>query len=185
MPTFPLPFKPKQDYHRGGVSFGWKRDGGARKHAACDLIAPKGTEIYAVEDGEVVSKPYPFYHGTFALEFKLTASGRIVRYGEISKAAKGVAVGSKLKEGDVIAYVGKMYKSSMLHFEMYEGTAAGGLTDRSNPPFQRRKDLMNPTDYLDSCTPYNVLAANLAIQAVADAVASFMGGMRMPVRWIR
>jgi hypothetical protein len=32
---------------------------------------------------------------------------------------------------------------------------------------------------------FNVLSANLAIQAVADAVASLVGGMRMPVRWIR
>ena len=54
MPTFPLPFRPKQNYRKGGLKFGADRDGGARKHAGCDLLAPKGTEIYAVETGEVV-----------------------------------------------------------------------------------------------------------------------------------
>jgi murein DD-endopeptidase MepM/ murein hydrolase activator NlpD len=181
MPTFPLPFRPKHDYHTGGRKFGAARDGGNRKHAGCDLIAPKGTEIYAVEDGEVVRGPYPFYHGTDAIEFKLSASGRIVRYCEISGVAKGVHVGSKVKEGDLIAYVGKMYKSSMLHLEMYEGTATGNLTDRSNKGFQRRKDLMNPTEYLDNAMLWNEVAAHLAIEAVRAAVQ----GLTVPLRWIR
>jgi murein DD-endopeptidase MepM/ murein hydrolase activator NlpD len=183
MPTFPLPFRPKQDYHKGGLKFGAVRDGGGRKHAACDLIAPKGTEIYAVEDGEVVRGPYPFYHGTDAIEFKLTSSGRVVRYGEIKSAAPGVHVGTKLKEGDLIAFVGKMHSSSMLHFEMYDGSATGNLTDRSNKGFQRRKDLIDPTEYLDGCTLWNVLAARLAIEAVTAAVQGMMSAM--PIRWIR
>jgi len=60
----------------------------------------------STEDGEVVRGPYAFYHGTDAIEFKLTSSGRIVRYGEIKSAAPGVHVGTKLKEGDLIAFVG-------------------------------------------------------------------------------
>ena len=183
MATFPLPFRPKQDYHKGGLKFGAQREGGGRKHAACDLIAPKGTEIYAVEDGEVVRGPYPFYHGTDAIEFKLTSSGRVVRYGEILKAAPGVHVGVKLKEGDLIAFVGKMHRDSMLHFELYDGSASGNLTDRSNKPFQRRKDLIDPTDYLDGCTMRNVLAAKLAIEAVHDVVQQLMN--TMPIRWIQ
>jgi murein DD-endopeptidase MepM/ murein hydrolase activator NlpD len=41
-----------------------------------------------------------------------------VRYGVIKKVPPGVRVGTKLKEGDLIAYVGKM--PADLHFEMYE-----------------------------------------------------------------
>ena len=51
----------------------------------------------------------------------------------------------------LIAYVGKMYVDSMLHFELYEGTGSGPLTVRSNPPYQRRSDLVDPTSYLDGC----------------------------------
>ncbi|HSA47984.1 MAG TPA: M23 family metallopeptidase [Candidatus Competibacteraceae bacterium] len=151
MATFPLPFKPKLSYHEGGRRFGANRDGSKRKHAACDLIAAKGTEIYAVENGQVAYGPYLFYRGTYAIEFRLD-SGKVVRYCEIEKVATGVAVGSKLTEGTLIAYVGKMYVDSMLHFELYDGTGSGPLTVRSNPPYQRRSDLINPTDYLDGCT---------------------------------
>ena len=74
-----------------------------------------------------------------------------MRYCEIEKVATGVTVGTILSEGSLVAYVGKMYKDSMLHFELYEGTGSGPLTVRSNPPYQRRSDLIDPTDYLDSC----------------------------------
>ena len=58
----------------------------------------------------VVRGPYGLLHnGTEALEFKLKSSGRIVRYCEIKDAAPGVHVGSTLKEGDLIAFVGKMH----------------------------------------------------------------------------
>jgi murein DD-endopeptidase MepM/ murein hydrolase activator NlpD len=57
MPTFPLPFKPKLDYKTAGRKFGARHGSSGRKHAACDLVAKKGTEIYAVEDGEVVRGP--------------------------------------------------------------------------------------------------------------------------------
>jgi murein DD-endopeptidase MepM/ murein hydrolase activator NlpD len=182
MATFPLPFRPKEDYHKGGLKFGAQRDSGGRKHAACDLIAPKGTEIYAVEDGEVVRGPYDFYHGTNALEFKITASGRIVRYCEIKSAASGVKVGSKLKEGDLIAYVGKMYVDSMLHFELYDGSETGDLTNRANKPFQRRKDLIDPTEYLDGCTLRNVLAAQHTVAGMLAAAQNALS--KMPIRWI-
>ena len=36
----------------------------------------------------------------------------------------------------------------MLHFELYDGTAKGPLTVRV-PPFQRRKDLINPTKLME------------------------------------
>ena len=49
-------------------------------------------------------------------------------------------------------YKRQMYVSSMLHFELYEGSGSGPLTVRSNPPYQRRSDLIEPADYLDGCT---------------------------------
>jgi murein DD-endopeptidase MepM/ murein hydrolase activator NlpD len=150
MATFPLSFIPTLSYKTSGRRFGANRDSGHRKHAACDLIAPKGTEIYAVENGRVTYGPYLFYRGTYAIEFKLD-SGKVVRYCEIERVAAGVAVGSTLAEGSLIAYVGKMYVDSMLHFELYEGTGSGPLTVRSNPPYQRRADLIDPTSYLDGC----------------------------------
>jgi murein DD-endopeptidase MepM/ murein hydrolase activator NlpD len=68
---FPLRTRPSADYHSGGLRFGAVREG--RKHAACDLIAPVGSDILAVNDGIVITGPYAFYHGTFAIEVRHTS----------------------------------------------------------------------------------------------------------------
>ena len=149
MATFPLPSRPALSYRTGGRRFGAPRDGG-RQHAGCDLIAPAGTEIRAVEAGTVVRGPYPFYHGTHAIEVQ--HPGSVVRYCEIRGVAEGIAVGSAVTEGQTIAYVGRMYTDSMLHLEMYDGSRTGQLTQPNNPPYQRRADLMDPSSYLDGCT---------------------------------
>ena len=64
-----------------------------------------------------------------------------------------LAAGVTVKAGQVIGYVGKMktVAQSMLHREMYAGTAQEPLTDRQNPPFMRRADLQAPTAFLDPC----------------------------------
>lgn len=63
---------------------------------------------------------------------------------------------------DVPEFVGQLRKlesgvyvnhhETMLHFEMYskQGDSSGQkLTVRSNPPFQRRSDLIDPTPFLE------------------------------------
>ena len=146
MATFPLPFVPQLSYHSGGRRYGAPRDGG-RLHAACDLIAPEGTEIFAVDNGVIAAGPYMFYHGTYALEVR--HGNFTIRYCEIRGAAPGIRPGVNVIQGQVIAYVGRMLRDSMLHFEMYDGSASGALTQRGNPPYQRRRDLIDPTSYLD------------------------------------
>lgn len=144
---FPLGFVPRLSYHTGGRRFGANRSHGTRKHAACDLIASEGTKIYAIHDGTVIRGPYHFYRGTYAIE--VDHGDLIARYCEIKSTAPGVRVGTEVNAGQLIAFVGKMYHDSMLHFELYSGTASGALTQRSNPPYQRRSDLLNPTPYLE------------------------------------
>lgn len=75
----------------------------------------------------------------------------MVRYGEISivKAVK-LKAGEQVEAGQLIAYVGRLNSgSSMLHLELYSGASKGSLTVRGNPPYQRRKDLMNPTSLIE------------------------------------
>lgn len=152
MATFPLHKRPTQSYHENPRKFGSGRDAGKRKHAGCDLYAPVGTPIVAMEDGVVV-QTYLFYCGTYALEVK-HASGFIARYGEIQKCS--LKAGDVVKEGQVIATVGKLegMTISMLHLELFSGVATGPLTVRGVPggPFSRRSDLIDPTGYLDALT---------------------------------
>jgi murein DD-endopeptidase MepM/ murein hydrolase activator NlpD len=151
--TFPLRERPAASYHERPRAFGSPRDGGARSHAGCDLYAPPGTEILAIEAGTVTRGCYLFYDAVYALEIT-SASGRVIRYGEISSAAPGIRLGSQVAEGQVIAHVGKMrpITQAMLHLETYDGTGQGPLTDKAGPPFMRRADLTDPTALLDSCT---------------------------------
>lgn len=145
---FPLPFVPIQSYKLGGRRFGADRQKG-RKHAGCDLIAPLGTPIFAMEDGYVAEwTGREFYHGTYSIV--LQHNGFVARYCEIKGVAPGIGTGTRVKAGDVIAFVGKMHVDSMLHLEIYKNPyGSGGLTNRKNPPYQRRADLQNPTRLLD------------------------------------
>ena len=146
--NFPLDVFPSYPFNDGSLrSFGSSRDGGTRKHAAADLYHIVGRPIYAIDDGEVLDS-YFFYSNTYAVEVKHPKF--IVRYGEIRKAlASGVKIGSKVKAGQVIGYVGQMdCCRPMLHFEQFSGKASGPLTNQSKPPYFRRSDLINPTDQL-------------------------------------
>jgi peptidoglycan hydrolase-like protein with peptidoglycan-binding domain len=150
---FPLKNRPDLSYHDGAREFGAARKHG-RKHAGCDLNAPIGTEIFAVKDGKITHNPYEFAGETFALE--IDHGDCIVRYGEIQKELPpGLGVGKMVKQGQLIAYVGKFVTENneikhMLHFEMYSGEESGPLSDKLNPPYQRRGDLMDPTSFLDN-----------------------------------
>ena len=145
---FPLSSRPTQSYKEGMRAFGGSRSKG-RKHAGCDLYAPIGTAIYAMADGVILKPRYAFYLGTFALEVK--HDDFVARYGELGGAGPKFEVGSTVKRGDLIGYVGKLrgLNMSMLHLELYSGKSEGGLTNRSNPPFMRRNDLIDPTPILD------------------------------------
>ena len=146
---FPFKNDPEISYKTGALGFRANRGGGSRKHAACDMVFPPGTEIRSVADGKVVQSSYPFYSNTYALE--VDHAGFLVRYGEIMKdsvPANLDKAGAKIKAGQIIATVGELESgSSMLHFEMYSGTQTGSLTGKG--PFKRRSDLLNCTDFLD------------------------------------
>jgi hypothetical protein len=90
MPRFPFKIPAREPYAGpgGGIRvFGYRRDGGARLHAGCDLYAPVGTPIFAIADGEVILAPYPFYLGTHAIEVYHKGVG-VVRYGEVLSPSK-------------------------------------------------------------------------------------------------
>lgn len=147
---FPLSSVPAESYKTGARAFASYRTS-TRKHGGIDLYHPFLSPIRAIADGTVIQPAYSFYDGTNALEVNHPGIG-VVRYGEISsgKVIK-FAAGERVTAGQLIAYVGFLdsLRKSMLHFELYEGTAQGPLTVRSNLPYQRRRDLKNPTDLMD------------------------------------
>ena len=127
--------------------FGDSRDGGSRKHGGADLYAPVGTNVYAVKGGTVIQNPYKFYRGSYAIE--VNHGNFVARYSEIN-VASGLRAGSIITQGQLIGTVADLsLNKSMLHFEMYSGSATGPLTNRANLPYMRRSDLIDPTHFLN------------------------------------
>ncbi len=156
---FPLPFMPERNYV-GGLGFDADRSAVARKlgtipgnvlrHGACDLVAPPGTPVLAIDDGRVLRGPYPFFLGTYAIEVQHT--NFIARYCEVACRTE-VRKHDPVFAGQVIGYVGNQPGGDMLHLELFSGALTGELTTAktvANRPYDRRKDLMDPTALLDS-----------------------------------
>ena len=65
-----------------------------------------------------------------------------------------VEAGDKVNWGDKIGVIGRLVgitvPSNMLHLEMYSSTEHTDLTLKGNPPYQRRKDLFDPTPSIDA-----------------------------------
>jgi len=155
---FPFARPAVADWTHPPRAFGANRSGGRRAHGGCDLYAPVGRQIHAVQDGVIIRDPYPFYARTDALE--IDHGDFIIRYGEIQQDCE-LRQGDRVIGGQVIARVGLLVgisvPSAMLHLEMYDGSGQGSLTvpeavsaRRSDGvPYLRRADLMDPTPFLN------------------------------------
>lgn len=75
-----------------------------RPHLAVDYAAPTGTPVKAIADGAVVRKSYDQNNGNM-IRLRHPNSYEST-YIHLSKFGKGIKKGSKVKQGDVIGYVG-------------------------------------------------------------------------------
>jgi murein DD-endopeptidase MepM/ murein hydrolase activator NlpD len=144
--AFPLPFVPARSYKDHGTGFGTPRPaiGPGIVHPACDLVAPVGTPVLAVDDGIILRGPYYFYLGSYAIEVQHRYF--VARYGEIKNESPKSRI---VKRGEVIGHVGNVGQGFMLHFELFAGTRSGDLTQYRDLPWNRRRDLLDPTPFLD------------------------------------
>ena len=159
--NFPLPIPPLMNW-RGGRGFGADRSGvalklgipgGVLRHGAVDLIAAHGTPVLAIDDGDVLCDPYPFFFGTYAIEIEHPQF--VARYCEIAPQTL-VKKKSRVKAGQMIGRVGNQPGGDMLHLELFDGSATGPLTTartKANQPYYRRKDLIDPTPLMDELAP--------------------------------
>ncbi|MCE9649254.1 MAG: M23 family metallopeptidase [Parvibaculum sp.] len=87
-------------------------------HKGIDFAAPKGTPIYAAEDGVIETIGWRGNYGRF---LKIVHNERVATtYGHMSGFAKGLHEGSKVKKGQVVAYVGRsgMSTGNHLYYEV-------------------------------------------------------------------
>lgn len=93
--------------------------GYTRLHKGTDFAAPTGTPIYAAGNGTVQRASRNGGYGNY---IKIKHSrGYETAYAHLSKYAKGIKPGKKVKQGDVIGYVGSTGASTgpHLHYEVY------------------------------------------------------------------
>ncbi len=106
-----------------------------RAHHGVDYAAPKGTPVYAIGKGKVIAKAYQA--GGAGNYLKIRHNSRYTTtYMHLSGFAKGIKVGSEVKQKEVIGYVGSTGLSTGPHldFRVYDnGTPVNPLTIKSQP----------------------------------------------------
>ena len=109
-----------------------------RQHDAIDIMAPRGTPVLAATDGKVI-KLFQSDRGGVTL-YELDPSGRYVYYyAHLMGYAEGVAEGTQLRRGDVIAYVGDTGNAGAEKFHLHFA-----ISKRTSPRQWSGGDPINP-----------------------------------------
>jgi len=98
--------------------------GGGRLHEGVDIIANEGNLLYAVADGEITKRYWDLPGALAGNGLRLThANGTYFIYLHLAGFAPGIEIGTKVKAGDVIGFVGNTGSSATphLHFEVHPG----------------------------------------------------------------
>ncbi|HAF95492.1 MAG TPA: hypothetical protein DER10_09940 [Elusimicrobia bacterium] len=86
-----------------------------RPHLGIDYAAPGGTPVSSVADGTVLFAGWKNDYGRY-IEVR-HAKGYITTYGHLSRYAGGIRAGKRVKQGDLIAYVGSTGLSTGPHLD--------------------------------------------------------------------
>jgi len=122
-----------------------------RPHQGIDYAAPAGTPIWAVADGRVI---YRGNAGGFGNLVKIRhARGYVTYYGHLSRFGSGLAVGQRVRQKQVIGYVGSTGLSTGPHvcFRIAQDgryfnpanlhpPAGGGVSAQHRPDFFASRD---------------------------------------------
>ena len=87
--------------------------GYTRAHRGIDYAAPTGTEIFAVGDGVITKRGWNGGYGNYVRVRH--ANGYETEYGHLSGYASGQSVGTYVRQGEVIGYVGSTGLSTGPH----------------------------------------------------------------------
>jgi murein DD-endopeptidase MepM/ murein hydrolase activator NlpD len=112
--------------------------GYTKLHKGTDFAAPTGTPIYAAGNG-VIERIGPF--STFGNYVRIQhANGYETAYAHMSRFAKGLRKGSRVRQGEVIGYVGTTGRSTGPHLH-YEVHVNGGAVNAMSLKLPRGRKL--------------------------------------------
>ncbi|MDR2911400.1 MAG: peptidoglycan DD-metalloendopeptidase family protein [Bacteroidales bacterium] len=87
-----------------------------RPHYGVDYAAPKGTPVVSIGEGTVIAKAYEAAGGGYYLKIKHN-SVYTTTYMHLSGYASGIAVGTRVRQGQEIGYVGSTGLSTGPHLD--------------------------------------------------------------------
>lgn len=139
-------------------------------HTGVDYAAPTGTPVMTIGDGVVTSVKYEGAGGnTVRIRHNSVYS---TAYLHLSKYAKGLKAGQRVKQGEIIGYVGSTGRSTGPHLDFRvwkNGTPINPLT-MDSPPAEPIKEENKPA-FEEAIKRYQQMVTNVAV--IEDAKALF------------
>ncbi len=144
-----------------------------KAHRGTDFAAPRGTPIRAVGDGIILEAQYKKYNGNYVkLKHNSTYT---TQYLHMSKIASGVRSGTRVKQGQIIGYVGStgLATGNHLCYRFWKNGVQVDALKVDLPPsepikedaresyFIQRDDLMEQLDQIDMPEENNQVVASL------------------------
>ena len=100
--------------------------GATRRHEAIDILAPRNTPVFAVEDGEIARLFLSQGGGGITIYQFDPTRNFVYYYAHLEKYAEGLDEGDKVKRGQIIGYVGTTGNAPRdtphLHFAIFKMT---------------------------------------------------------------
>ena len=149
--------------------------GYTRAHKGVDFRAPTGTPIPAAGAGRVIARSFNRGHGNFV---KIRHNGTFeTLYAHMSKFAKGVNVGTMVRQGQIIGYAGSTGLSTgpHLHYEIIKNgvhvnpmtvklPAIDNLDAKSKPLFMERKRILEEKMAILKSNPHQIIRVSDLIE---------------------
>ena len=149
--------------------------GYTRAHKGVDFRAPTGTPIPAAGAGRVIARSFNRGHGNFV---KIRHNGTFeTLYAHMSKFAKGVNVGTMVRQGQIIGYAGSTGLSTgpHLHYEIIKNgvhvnpmtvklPAIDNLDAKSKPLFMERKRILEEKMAILKSNPNQIIRVSDLIE---------------------
>ena len=122
-------------------------------HTGVDYAAPKGTPVMTIGDGVVTSMKYEGAGGnTIRIRHN---SVYTTAYLHLSRYAKGLKVGQRVRQGEVIGYVGSTGRSTGPHldFRVWKNGSAINPLKMDSPPAEPIKESSRPA-FMEAYSEY-------------------------------
>lgn len=137
-----------------------------RAHHGVDYVAPTGTPVRTIGDGVVTAKAYQKNGGGYYLKVKHNST-YTTTYMHLSRFAKGIAVGKRVQQGEVIGYVGSTGLSTGPHLDFRvhkNGSPIDPLKMESPPSLPVKPELVDSFNIIKATILDDLQKRSLRVQ---------------------